>query len=788
MGSEREPDTESSARAESPTTLPPLLREPLKILGGVLLALGGLVTFVAAVGGAIIWVRFYAARLPADQALAAMPRGELVASGAVMLAAFVMLGALAVVGVYMFQRTILEDSPSSPGVVRGLLALVTVEIVIVVALAEGTPEMRRLLAAELVVLFALLILLVIRWRESLIGRKLEPYGKRPRARAVLKAWVERTMQPRPTDDEDENAAPAGTTRSALLLAGLVTIALVLTMVLEVVGGPSEVQAWALSITLLCSVVFIGSRWIATGLPGPPAPAWNQLKNENAATLMLKRITKLTIFGLAFLGIACASLVLREKWLAVSLVAAIALGIASWRIARRADYEFFPCGVAVFVSVPLLGAVAGIARNLDDPQVQPVALIRTFDGETEALQGIYVTETDERVYLGTVATNGCTGEIQRGSGRMLWVPRKEVAAMLLGPPQSVQDAGTRALEMYYALAPAAANPYASGGRPRTAAGVPARSTRVPKRQRRLEDLGPALRRDFNLEPEVIPPSVKEGELAQLSRPTRDRAEDQTLRVNGAKVADTGDGKLDWKDGRLQFTVPEGASSGLVTVECGNLATEPILRVRRTPRARVALTLDAGTEEIVLDGSRSTDDGGRIVAWRWSFDGRRSDSRRILRRTPELDDGLYEVGLRAIDDEGDSDAVSVWIGQLPLPRQPVESETTLAAIADGTLARLRSEIRAGGTLVLHGHTGRRVWDDEAVRGEVEAAEAQLRGMLAPGDRHRRWRSSIEMRTLVLGAGCPPLVRAGSPRATPRIDLFFLGRGARVQLPAGCEPQEL
>ena len=72
-----------------------------------LLGATGLVTFVAAVGGAIIWVRFYAAELPADQALAAIPQGELVASGAVMLALFLILGLAAAVGVYLFDSNTL---------------------------------------------------------------------------------------------------------------------------------------------------------------------------------------------------------------------------------------------------------------------------------------------------------------------------------------------------------------------------------------------------------------------------------------------------------------------------------------------------------------------------------------------------------------------------------------------------------------------------------------------------------------------------------------------------------
>lgn len=773
---------EGDATAEGENGTTPFLKDPWRILGGTLLAVGGLLTFVAAVGGAIIWVRFYAAQLPADQALAAMPRSELVASGAVMLAAFVLLGALAVVGVYMFQGKILTNAPSSPGIVRGLLALATVEIVVVIALAVGTSETRRLLAAEVVVVFSLLILLVIRWRESVIGQRIEPAEDKPLARAVLASWWEGAVgwpaKDEQDDGEDERAGAA-----ALLLAALVTVSVVLTMALEISGGQRVVQILALSATLLCSVLFIGSRWITTGLPGPPDPSWDELPNENDATRTLKRITKLTIFALAFVGVGCAALIMRELWLAIAFVAAIVLATASWRIARRAGYRFAACGIAVFVSVPLLGAVVGVARNMDDPQVQPVALIRTDDGEREALQGIYVTETDDRVYLGTIATEGCSGEIESGSGRLLWVPREDVAAMLLGPPQSVQAAGARALEMYYALAPAAANPYASAESPR--ADGESGDAPAAKGERRLEDLGPALRRDFNLAAELARSSVKEGESVIVPR-TSDEGdpESRTVRVGGAQVDA---GEVTWEGDEVELTVPEGAESGPVTVECGDLATEPILRVRRRPSARLVMTLDAGTEEVVLDGTRSTDEGGRITGWRWSFDGRRADSRKLLRRTPVLDDGLYEVGLRAIDDEGDSDSVDVWIGQLPLPRVAMESDATLGEMSDTTLQRLTRELRAGGTLVLHGYSGRGPWTDERVTEEVEGAERELARLLDPKRPRLRSDQPIETRALVLGDGCPPPLRAGAP-AVARIDVFVLARGARVRLPSGCKPQEL
>jgi hypothetical protein len=67
-------------------------------------ALGGTATLVAAGGGAITWARFHQAGLPADQAVAATPNTELVTVGAVALAVYGVLGALAVLAAYRIDR------------------------------------------------------------------------------------------------------------------------------------------------------------------------------------------------------------------------------------------------------------------------------------------------------------------------------------------------------------------------------------------------------------------------------------------------------------------------------------------------------------------------------------------------------------------------------------------------------------------------------------------------------------------------------------------------------------
>ena len=73
-------------------------------LSGVLFSAG----FVAALGGAIQWARFDAADLPADQAVAALAREELVVVGAVSLVVYLVVGGLVVFAAY------LADSKGNP--------------------------------------------------------------------------------------------------------------------------------------------------------------------------------------------------------------------------------------------------------------------------------------------------------------------------------------------------------------------------------------------------------------------------------------------------------------------------------------------------------------------------------------------------------------------------------------------------------------------------------------------------------------------------------------------------
>lgn len=152
-----------------------------------------------------------------------------------------------------------------------------------------------------------------------------------------------------------------------------------------------------------------------------------------------------LLGLTALAIAVlVGLAVSAWWATAAIVAAALVTLAVYRVADHTANRFSWFAVALFFSVPALGAAMFVLRMYYEPLVQPVAAIRTVDGNSEAYEGIYVTATDTHVVLASVATVGCEDdELRRGAGRLFRLARAELSAMELGPPQPVAGAGERA---------------------------------------------------------------------------------------------------------------------------------------------------------------------------------------------------------------------------------------------------------------------------------------------------------------------------------------------------------
>jgi hypothetical protein len=511
-GEEKKPE-ESPAEPDGGEEPPPgapesaftsLVKEAVKALVPIFITGASLIGFVAFAGAVIVWTRLYAIEVPPEQAVKAVPRDELVATGSSLLLIFGFFGVLTVVGSYLIDR----GGRATPGMARGLLALFAIEGVIAIRMFDDAWHPMTFIAVGLFIL-TVLIAIAATFREH-IAKYLDVLPARPEEILCAERGpgVLRTAAGQPRVDGwllAVAAVSASATVGALIALVLVDFPSWFRYLLWIqLGGAAVATAW------LCWRIggAIVASWTTErrtsgrtrpqGGVTPPAetaeiqpgirseaPRPGEDEFQRAERLARERRVEeqrlrreaeakrlrrhrphrlvITPAGIGvFLFLAAFALLvpwalIGEPLLVVPLAAAMVLGIGVWRIAVLSKLVFMWFGLAVFISVPLFGTFALMTRNFADPQVQPVAIIRATDGPDESIQGIYVTEGDDRVYFANVATEGCKDDVKPDSGRLLWVPKSEVVAMSIGPAQDVDDAGRAALEMAYALTPSVETP-------------------------------------------------------------------------------------------------------------------------------------------------------------------------------------------------------------------------------------------------------------------------------------------------------------------------------------------
>jgi hypothetical protein len=436
------------------------------------------VGFVAFAGKAVLWTRFEAIQVPGDQVVNVVSQGEAVAVGASVLFIFAMLGALAAVAAYLVERR----GRATAGMSRGLVVILGVEAGVAIWLAEGKPLPSRIVATEVLALAVAAIF----WATFVAGLARE-------AHVPELEEGERTEAVRGPFFRGEH--DSGISGGERIFAPLAAVAIgAAGYLVAVLLGAASAWAWVAALAasggLLLAAVLLKCRSYlneererkrakkekkrerrkrrkkekkARG-DRPESGRTKSGKGASAQDGNEKEVrpkppgVRLAPWGIAFtlaltaVIVAVPPLVLHELWLAVALGAVAILGGALWRIAVLSTTRFIWYGFAMFISVPLFGTVLLMARNIDEPKVQPMALIRNTDGPDESIQGFYVAETDDRVYFANIATEGCEEEVTPHSGRLLWVPKSEVVAISIGPLQSVEQASRSALEMSYGLTP------------------------------------------------------------------------------------------------------------------------------------------------------------------------------------------------------------------------------------------------------------------------------------------------------------------------------------------------
>lgn len=858
----------------------------------IILTAGGLVGFVAFAGSVIVWSRFYAAKVPADQAVAAFPRAELIAIASSILLLFGFVGLLAVLTFFLVERKGRATLPMC----RALLALLAVEGIVAIMLVEDPSPERTIFAIEML-LFPGLVALWVTFTKGYVKGEDE-------ARDTGKLGEERVVH----TIGDSRRVFAGELLVRRLI-GSALIALIAAAAVVAFDGFGllapivAISAFAISVNLYVIKVALLDVKVEPDDDGDEFESESQPLTRPGVAVFLAMMALVAVLP---------ALVMWKFWLFISLVAAAILAAGLWRIAILSNGVFRWYGVAVFISVPLFGTLTGMARNLDDPQVQPMALIRHTDGPDEAIQGLYVTESDKRVYFATVATEGCDNELAPHSGRLLWVPKSEVAAMAIGPLQDISDAARTALEMSYSLTPAVETPAGD----RVSLTVAEKRTEVEdepvpsEKDQRLENAGVAVQPNFGRGLTLHPESASPGEVVtlRLSAPNRNNGiegfgrtrEGRTLRLGGVRVdvvkeeahnpreaeyVETADGRelslakgkvytnegdgyrelepgedrqgaryvkvgddsvarVDdgalaserflrlqrsaltlglttedkpgwrpqvtltngqtvplrlrllrqaWHEDSIKFRVPLNAATGAVTVECEQLAGQPLLRVPNPPVARIAVSARPGSNRVRFDSRRSSDDG-RVISRRWSIDGVPSGYGRAVAESMPLRPAVYTVRLSVTDNVGQTDVAQARLMRLPVAKFGVDGggEPTrprvVRRVRKTMMRTLRDDLTAGFEFDGHSYgdgsaaqrADRSLRDAERVRAFLLSSSGASASTSVPGG------GSLEVPVKMFGYGanCP----LGDGPRNARIDLFVLSEGVHVVPGRRCRPDRV
>jgi hypothetical protein len=412
--------TDEAGRAGAPARLVELAMQ----LAALLVTAIASISFVAFVGAVVLWSRFEAAQLPADQAVAVQTEADLVTVGAIALVLFVLGGLLAV----LLLRILDAQGRPTLRTRRGLLVVVGLEILAGYLVEQwDASEGAVLLIVALIGLVAIGVLLEQAARWVALRRK-PPIPKLvKRIRQIFGGRI-------PSVDAQRLWA------ALMLLTASVCV-------LALWAEPRERYA-------------AGSVLLAAGLA---MAVWHADKGP-------ERTWGIVIGALGLSAAATAVLIRESGWLATIAGIALLLGAVNLSIAHVSGNRFVWYGVTAFVSVMLFGTAFNLLRALEDPQAQGVALLRTNDAEP--LCGIFVAENDDRLYYARVDLKG-TANVRRlraESGRLLWAPRGRLVAAEVGRLESLAKAQATAMDLRQELAQ---------GAEATTAGSPSTVT-VPRR--------------------------------------------------------------------------------------------------------------------------------------------------------------------------------------------------------------------------------------------------------------------------------------------------------------------
>jgi len=416
------PEDPAGARA-SPQAGSAMPKEPLTARNLVLIALGALVVFAALVviaglaGRAILWLRFWSAHLPADQAVSAVSGGELVSTGAVALAIFVGLGLVAAAISWLLDGKGREVRTTR----RGLVAIGLAEVLAALWIGDFRTDQALQILVGLVAAALMLHYLV---EQAIAWQRQRPTPPPPGDSVAEEAWTQVKARISTLVHERQGRA-----LRLWRLVPFLLLAIAFYFSFTADGFDRRLEVFAPYFG--AAVLFAAPYGIAA-----PGVRW---KDYDPEALRTPRI------ALATTGIAIVAVLLfrEELWLAAVAVTAAVLGLLCLAVAAASKERFGPYGLAVLVSVPLFAAAAAFIHGIDSPELQPVAVVLD-DGE--AVCGAYVGESDGQLWLARVELDERAGVHRPRRGSIAPLDADRVETRALGSLEPVDLLEPRALEL------------------------------------------------------------------------------------------------------------------------------------------------------------------------------------------------------------------------------------------------------------------------------------------------------------------------------------------------------
>jgi len=407
----------------------------------------GVSGLVSILGGAVLWARFNAAGLPANEAVGDQPTGSLIVTGAVSLSLYLVLGLLAVMIVYLLQGAVLSQVLARPSSADPLGGLKREAKLIRSRIAELEHDLTDAKTAADAQLKDLKSLQKQGQKAGKAGRRQhgEPKSQAKSQRVATEvasgledakqllddrqAHVKRLQEglSEVTSEVDEvtrtlfeaRSKSLGTRHYGNAAAMLVLVSLELAVVFARTTASwwEKGLLWGSLLLLAGGAVASIKSWGGGDRGGPPFAL--QLAAVTVAVLL-----------------AVVTAVLVDPWTLAPVAAALLLAVGCFAIGRLHPRRFFWLGVSTFASVALFGAVLTYSRDVNAPSAQAAAVLLKNGC---AVQGLWIGESSERVFLARVDGE----ETHPREGRIFTLERSQVISESVGTLRRVPYATRQA---------------------------------------------------------------------------------------------------------------------------------------------------------------------------------------------------------------------------------------------------------------------------------------------------------------------------------------------------------